>query len=144
MAVPLDGSDWFSMTGIKLLVLKGNHHAPNLWLQAYHKELCSDRCCSLWRSTICLSEYSHHTPDYSQMTASFINIDESVPKLMLMNFKIWYRIGNSSGLCPSIHRSANCCVSPAISIQWMSPKRIIAVCHTNRSFHCQLHWRISP
>ena len=35
-----------------------------------HKELCSDRCCSLCRTTICLNEYSHHTPDYSQMTAS--------------------------------------------------------------------------
>ena len=84
------------------------------------KELCLDRCCSLCRTTICLNEYSHHTPDYSQM------------------------IGNSSGLCPSIHISANCCVSPAISLQWMSPKRR-TVSHTNRSFHCQLHvhWCIS-
>ena len=26
----VDGSDRFAMTGIKLLVLKGNHHIPNL------------------------------------------------------------------------------------------------------------------
>ena len=41
MAVLLDGSDRFSMTGIKLLVLKGNHHVPNLWLRALHTRNCA-------------------------------------------------------------------------------------------------------
>ena len=53
-----------------------------------------------------------------------------------MNFKIWYRVGNSSGLCPSIHILK--CQLPAISLQCMSPTRL-TVSHTNRSFHCQLH-----
>ena len=49
MAIPLDGSDHFYMTGYRLLVLKGNHHTPSLWLQAYHKELCWGQCWSTLR-----------------------------------------------------------------------------------------------
>ena len=101
MAVPLDGSDRFSMSGIRLLDLKGNHHTPNLWLQAYHKELCLDWCCSLCS----INDLPQRVlPSHTRLFADdCLIIEKSVPKLTPINFKMRYRIENGSGLCPSIH-----------------------------------------
>ena len=107
MAVPLDGSDHFSMPRIRQLVLKGNHHA-SFWADVVP---CVDQ-----RSA--QQVLSSHTRLF---TNNYLIIDKSVPKLTPMNFKMRYRIGNSSGLCPAIHRRAKSCVSLERSLQWMPP-----------------------